>query len=410
MEEYIRELMTLAHNCDCGNQHNSMPIEKMVVTNGAFLEAAVFVKNKAFKHAFLIADENTFKAAGKQLLDHLSKENIDYSVCLIQPDANNDVVADEKSLVQALLELPREADVIIALGAGTVHDIARFTSAKTRVPFISVPTAPSVDGFTSLGAPLIIRGVKTTFQMTAPMALFADLAVLKASPQKMIAAGFGDMLAKYTSLVDWKFGHFVKGEPYCPLTAKITREALESCIDNVEKISKGEEEGIQILIEALIKSGLAMLLFGQSHPASGGEHHLSHYWEMDFLQQNRPAVLHGAKVGVSTSLLADIYKKDFVEFITDPERLASLRDHQLKKNITENLQEITSLYKEIPSSSQLVGLLAKLGGATLPEQLGIDADLVKRSLSEAHKLRNRFTALKFLNEAANYPKFICELS
>jgi glycerol-1-phosphate dehydrogenase [NAD(P)+] len=131
---------------------------------------------------------------------------------------------------------------------------------------------------------------------------------------------------------------------------------------------------------------------------------------MEFLQQNRPAVLHGAKVGVSTSLLADIYKKEFIEFITDPERLASLCDHQLVKNITENSQEITALYGEIPSSSQLCGLLAKLGGSTLPEQLGIDNDIVKRSLSEAHKLRNRFTALRFLTEAANYPKFISELS
>jgi glycerol-1-phosphate dehydrogenase [NAD(P)+] len=410
VEEYIRELMTLANKCDCGNHHNSIPIEKIVVANGAFAEAALFVKNKAFKHAFLIADENTFNAAGKQLLHHLTVENIGFSVCLIQPDANNDVVADEKSLVQNLLELPKEADVMIAVGAGTLHDIARFTSAKTGVPFLSVPTAPSVDGFTSLGAPLIIRGVKTTFQMTAPMALFADLAVLKSSPQKMIAAGFGDMLAKYTSLADWKFGHLVKGEPYCPLAAKITRGALESCVEKVEKISIGDEEGIQILIEALIKSGLAMLLFGQSHPASGGEHHLSHYWEMEFLQQNRPAVLHGAKVGVSTSLLADIYKKEFIEFITNPERLASLCDHQLVKNITENSQEITALYGEIPSSSQLCGLLAKLGGSTLPEQLGIDNDIVKRSLSEAHKLRNRFTALRFLTEAANYPKFISELS
>lgn len=410
MEEYIRELMTLAYKCNCGNHHNSIPIEKMVVANGACADAAVFLKNKAFNHALLIADEHTLNAAGKQLLHHLTEENIDYSVCLIQPDANNDVVADEKSLVQALLELPQEADVILAVGAGTLHDIARFTSAKTGIPFISVPTAPSVDGFTSLGAPLIIRGIKTTFQMTAPMALFADLAVLMNSPQKMIAAGFGDMLAKCTSLADWKFGHLVNGEPYCPLAAKITREALESCIEKVEKISIGDEEGIQILIESLIKSGLAMLLFGQSHPASGGEHHLSHYWEMEFLQQNRPAVLHGAKVGVSTSLLADIYKKEFIEFITDTERLASLTDLELVKNIKENLQEITALYNVFPTSSQLGGLLAKLGGATMPEQLGIDDDLVRRSLIDAHKLRNRFTALKFLNEASYVPKFVSEFS
>lgn len=396
MDNYIAELTTLAQNCDCGNHHHCIPIEKILIGNSVYKELAVYVDKKGFNHAVIIADKNTHQAAGKSLSGTLKEAGIDVSISRITPDENNDVVADETSLVQALLEIPVETDIIIAVGAGTIHDIARFCSTKMKVPFISVPTAPSVDGFTSMGAPLIVRGVKTTFQMTAPIALFADLSVLKASPRKMAAAGFGDMLAKYTSLADWKFGHLVKGEPYCPLVAAITRGALESCVEKVEKIAAADEEGIQILIEALIKSGLAMLIFGQSHPASGGEHHLSHYWEMEFLQRKRSAVLHGAKVGVSTALLAEVYKGHFLSLLAESARLQSTPNAL----INDNVEEVIKIYQEIPTPEHLKNLLTQTGGEILPEQLGIDKQLVAASLRHAHTLRNRFTALKYMNIAA----------
>jgi glycerol-1-phosphate dehydrogenase [NAD(P)+] len=390
VENYIAELMTLAQSCDCGNHHHTIPIERIKIGNSVYRELAAYAEYKGFKHVVIIADENTYQAAGKSLSEILKETGISISLSVIKPDENNDVVADEQSLVQALLEIPVETDVIIAVGAGTLHDIARFCSTKMKLPFISVPTAPSVDGFTSMGAPLIVRGVKTTFQMCAPIALFADLSVLKTSPRKMVAAGFGDMLAKYTSLADWKFGHLAKGEPYCPLVAAITLEALESCVEKVERIAAADEEGIQLLIEALIKSGLAMLIFGQSHPASGGEHHLSHYWEMDFLQRKRPAVLHGAKVGVSTVLLAEVYKGKFLPLLSESMQ-NSLNN--------ESLKEIMKIYEEIPTPGHLKNLLTQTGGEIMPEQLGIDEQLVAASLSNAHNLRNRFTALKFMNVA-----------
>jgi glycerol-1-phosphate dehydrogenase [NAD(P)+] len=400
VENYIAELMTLVQTCDCGNHHHPIPIESIKIGNSVYKELAAYVDKKGFKHAVIIADENTYQAAGKSLSEILKETGTSISLSVITPDENNDVVADEQSLVQALLEIPLDTEVIIAVGAGTLHDIARFCSTKMKLPFISVPTAPSVDGFTSMGAPLIVKGVKTTFQMSAPIAVFADLSVLKASPRKMVAAGFGDMLAKYTSLADWKFSHLVKGEPYCPLVAAITREALDSCVEKVEKIAAADEEGIQILIEALIKSGLAMLVFGQSHPASGGEHHLSHYWEMEFLQRKRPAVLHGAKVGVSTLLLAEVYKEHFLPLLSESLRLRSIQDSLINENLQVNLKEIMKIYKEIPTPEHLKNLLTQTGGEIMPEQLGIDEQLVAASLSGAHTLRNRFTALKFMNVSA----------
>jgi glycerol-1-phosphate dehydrogenase [NAD(P)+] len=242
-----------------------------------------------------------------------------------------------------------------------------------------------------MGAPLVIKGMKQTFQLHSPIAVFGDLSILKDAPRKMIAAGFGDMIGKYTSLVDWKFGQLTANEPYCPLVAKVTKEALASCAQNVDLIADGEEEGIRILFDALVQSGLAMLLMGQSHPASGGEHHLSHYWEMEFLKAGVPQILHGAKVGVTSQLITETYKTRFIEGLQSGAygELEPLKE------------ELTELVNSIPEPSLIKEMIESIGGDATPESLGVNQQLIDRSLAEAHTLRNRYTILRYMNEHTN---------
>lgn len=384
--EKVIELVNQADkNCSCPHEHHPITIEKMTVGADAYDQLTVFLSDKNYKNVLMIADENTLHAAGERVVTYMEKLDLSYGICLIEPNEIGDVVADEQALVQALLEIHNDVDCLLAVGSGTIHDITRFCGAKTGKPFISIPTAASVDGFTSLGAPLIIKGVKKTFPTASPIALFADIGVLASAPKTMTAAGVGDMMAKFTSLADWKFDHLVKGEPYCPLAAEITKSALDDCMLGVDKIARGEEEGLKILMNSLIQSGLAMLMFGQSHPASGGEHHLSHYWEMEFLQKKRRQVLHGAKVGVSTILLSSLYPKWYLE-------------GKLLPNGSQEKDEVKKIIQSLPGAASLTELMEQLGGPTTPEQLGIEQDLVDRSLKEAYLLRDRFTMLKSYNE------------
>ncbi|MGV2686274.1 iron-containing alcohol dehydrogenase, partial [Clostridium perfringens] len=152
-----------------------------------------------------------------------------------------------------------------------------------------------------------IRGQKKTMPAIGPSAIFAEDDILMAAPPQLTAAGFGDMLGTPTSLFDWKFGSLVADEPYLQISADITRSALNQCVNGVEQIGKRTEEGVRILMGALVESGLAMLLFGQSHPASGSEHHLSHYWEMEFIRIGEKQLLHGAKVGAACVEISTLY-------------------------------------------------------------------------------------------------------
>jgi glycerol-1-phosphate dehydrogenase [NAD(P)+] len=373
-------------NCSCKSHH---PIDiEIRIERHALKQVCPFLQSRGYRNITVVADLNTYHAAGKRLSEYLTQSQMIHHLCMIVPNQQGDVVADEASLIQVFLETPSDVDALVAVGAGTIHDIVRFVSFKMNKPFVSVPTAASVDGFTSAGAPLILRGTKKTVQATPPIAVFADLDVLCTAPKHLMAAGFGDMIAKYTSLVDWRFSHIMADEPYCLTGAEWTQQALESCINHMEEIKESKIEGIKVLMQALVQSGLAMLLVGHSRSASGAEHHLSHYWEMDFLKNGKAQVLHGAKVGVATVIITDLYQRVFNQL--DSNRISKLSPYFI---------EMKKMVDQIPEPETLRKLLQQVGGPSLPEELDISPSLVKKALTEAYHLRDRYTVLRFLHEA-----------
>ncbi len=78
-----------------------------------------------------------------------------------------------------------------------------------KLPYIIIATAPSVDGFASDCAPLIVKNMRVTYEAKVPNAIIGDITILKDAPMDMIAAGVGDILGKYTCLVDWKLANMI---------------------------------------------------------------------------------------------------------------------------------------------------------------------------------------------------------
>ncbi|WP_078578980.1 sn-glycerol-1-phosphate dehydrogenase [Salipaludibacillus agaradhaerens] len=368
-------------SCDCPNIHYPLTMEEVVIDQDAIMHLYRFLRRKEYSHALVVCDDQTKSMADTIICDE--QMPCRFTKSLLLPDNQGDVLADEKAIVHVLIDLPADIDVMIAVGSGTIHDITRFVSYKVGLPFISFPTAPSVDGFNSMGAPIVVNKKKITFQTHAPIALFADLTILCDAPQGMVAAGFGDMLGKYTSLVDWEFGHNMANEPYCPAVARMTREALNNCVANSELIKEKDREGIRVLMTALIQSGMAMAMFGRSHPASGAEHHLSHFWEMTFIEEERKQLLHGAKVGVAAGVIADLYHNEVKDLF--------------KRDPNSDTAFLTRLIDRIPSGEELRQFIYQAGGKATPNELGIESNLLQESIHKAHNIRDRATLLRYRN-------------
>jgi glycerol-1-phosphate dehydrogenase [NAD(P)+] len=421
--------------CSCGQEHR-IPLREVAISSGALRLVPEYCAKEAFSRVLLVVDSRTLDAAGRRLKELFSEHTRQEApICVLADNELGEVAADEQAIVQVLLDMPPQTQAIIAVGSGTIHDIVRFVCYKTGCDFISVPTAPSVDGFSSVGAPLLIQGFKQTIPACAPSAIFADLDILTKAPQTMVAAGFADMLGKFTSLADWELGRILFGEHYCSTAAEMTRRALNLCIDHIEGIRNRSALGIQKLMEGLILSGISMLMVGNSRPASGAEHHLSHYWEMKFIQQRRKALLHGAKVGAAAVLMAGLYESialltedEVQERVTtrleqktypteeqDRHRIqqayGKIADQVLRENFPqgrsafppiEDIQphlvgswdRILSTAQQVPSPAQMTAWLQTVGGPATPEQLEISPLLVDEALDNAMFVRNRFTILR----------------
>ncbi|RCW76750.1 sn-glycerol-1-phosphate dehydrogenase [Saliterribacillus persicus] len=366
-------------------------LPEIFVEKNIMEQIPAYLTKNDFKNVVLAVDDNTWQATGDRLATLLTDGGIEVKVVRLHETEHQQVIADEKTLVQLLIETEQNTDLIIAVGSGTIHDIVRFAGFKMNIPFLSVPTAASVDGFTSKGAPLILKGVKQTIQTASPIAVFADLKVLTEAPPELTAAGFGDILGKYTSLLDWKISDWVAEEPYNERAASLTKQSLEQCMENVDKIARHDEAGVEVLIRALIESGIVMLVLDFSRPASGGEHHLSHYWEMDMLDKNLKQHLHGAKVGVTTTIIIDVYKQ-----FANQWQLNEL-DPKYKQNIEKHWSKIVEEINNLPSPEILQETLRKLGGPDTPQALRITKELVQESLNNAQHLRDRCTGLLLIN-------------
>ncbi len=203
-------------------------------------------------HFLLVADKNTYAALGNSVELTLHAQGLDVRPVIFNAPQ---VVPDEAFIIQVLMQADQIERTYLAVGSGTITDITRFTSHRARRPFISLPTAPSVDGFTSSSASLVIGQVKQTVQAQPPVAVIADLDTLTSAPRPLIAAGFGDILGKAIALADWQLGHILWGEPYQVEIHQRVRQNLKDCEEATPEIGQASKAGVEKLMFSLIDSG-----------------------------------------------------------------------------------------------------------------------------------------------------------
>lgn len=363
----MNEMAKASFDCSCG-RHHTLEIERLVMGQGVISELPEMVKGLEAKKVYMLSDNNTYKAAGETAKKLL--EDAGFQVKSVVLDSGEDIlIPDEHAAGTMFLNLEPETDVLIAVGSGTLNDMVKYMSARTKIPYIVVCTAPSMDGYASDGAPLILGGKKISFIATLPYGILGDTDIMKQAPMHMIRAGFGDVIGKLTALADWYLSKENTGEYCCETCVTLVQKALEKVTGSAEALANRDEEAVLYLIEALTLTGVAMGLIGVSRPASGAEHMLSHYWEMDFIARGKFPELHGIKVGIATPVVAEIFEM--------------MRD--------EVPEEATKL---APSREYVEGLLKTVGAPVYPTDIGIDRELFYNSILEGYKVRNRYSILE----------------
>lgn len=293
----------------------------------------------------VVTGPNVWKNHGKKLTEGLEKSGFSFEVHTSETPHIDEArqIADEANRISA--------EIIIGFGGGKSIDLAKFASSEAKKIFISIPTAASHDGVASPFASLKGGGWSTSVKAQKPKLVLADLDIIASSPRRLLIAGVGDAIAKFTAVSDWRLAHLLRNEYYGSFAAGLALLSAKHVVRYREVIAKDMFEGSRVVLEALINSSVAMGIAGSTRPASGSEHLFSH--ALDKIAP-KPA-FHGEQTGVGTIMMAKLHKLNW---------------------------------------KKIRNVLKMVGAPVNAKQLGIPENIIIEALTIAHKIRpERYTIL-----------------
>lgn len=307
LSEYVKG----PFHCRCGKVHE-VPIRRIEIGEHALTVLTDFVQSQHWPHVLVLDDDHTGPVLGDRVIAVLKAAGVDVSPLRFRvpsPQEGGHLAADRQGIFRAQEAIAQsQAAGVVVVGSGTLTDIGRYASAQSGIPFISVATAPSVDGYASTVAALQFDGMKVTKSAQAPLGIFALPSVLAEAPWDLIQAGFGDLIGKTTSLLDWKLVCHLYGEDWCQAAFDLVASSLDECVTLVDRLPTRDLQAVETLFKGLLSSGVAMAMMDNSRPASGSEHHCSHYWDFLSYKKERRHGSHGLQVGFATQFTMQAYE------------------------------------------------------------------------------------------------------
>jgi glycerol-1-phosphate dehydrogenase [NAD(P)+] len=406
----------------------SVPVRKVTLGTDLARSAAQLVAPlDPGKRLVVVMDPETRRALGEAVCGALSDAHHVQAVVLDHhPHPDMDAV-------ERVMAASREAGSLVAVGSGSINDIAKHAAHRSNKPYFVFGTAPSMNGYTSSSAAITEQGLKKSLSSTAPRGVFLDLDVLAAAPRRLISAGFGDSICRCTAQVDWLMSHLVRGTPYRELPFTLLREDEAAIMADPGRLIKGDREAIALLARTLVLSGFGMTLCGGSYPASQSEHLIAHY--LDMLGQDLPLAYHGEHIAVTTITVARLQERMLsrpglaIRANRDTPALfarefgpelgascwsafkskllgktqAAFLDQRMEQAWPAIRQRLLSVGRP---TAQITAALASVDAPTQPADVGIPSAFYAQALRNARRIRDRFGMLDLAEAAGELDDFI----
>lgn len=430
-------------DCDCPCEHHAID-KDIYIGKGLIPRIPDYIAKRGLgKNCVLVADDNTYRVAGADVEKALLDAGFTVIPCVIHREG--DMLPDDLSCGEVLLSITRETEFLIAVGSGTVTDTTRINAERTGLPFVSVGTAPSMDGYASAVAPLLHRGLKIQRPAVCPEIIVCDLDVLATAPMHLIASGVGDVLGKYIAKADWQLGQIINGESCCPVCVEMVTNAVNALVDNVDEIARKTEKGMRILIEALLLAGVTIMIIDNTRAVASIEHNIAQYWEMILVQQGKEPPMHGASVGVSTLLVWPMFERFANEDLSRLD-LNAIRENRIShekrerwmlhaygeeggrqimrenpgdfltweeqerriRMAQEHFSDIQAVIAAMPPLEKIKQVMRTLNAEMTPEEEHIPDDLLRRSMHCGKDYRTRYTLFKLIAECGLEDEYLSD--
>ena len=397
--------------------------------------------SKRLTAAEMLRDGNTYTAAAERVCKILEEAGIGHYIYNFEASP----LPNEEFINAAIKNKPEECNILVSVGSGVINDLCKLASHHLGQQYLTIPTAASVDGYSSFGASISYEGLKQTFECPAPQAILADVDVIAAAPKEMTAAGYADLAAKIPCGAEWMIADIMGAEPIIPEAWHLLQDVLDEQLSNPDGVAAGDKEAIAALFEGLTLSGFAMQAARSSRPASCTDHLFSHYLDMTHHTFNGKSQSHGFQVAIGTLTMCAFFDA-FLEMDLrnlDVERCVeawpSLEDEQqraleiFKDFVSPHLgyKEITTKYndkdivreqlslfkrhwtllkeqyrKQVYPFEKMQECFRKVGAPTAPADIGVSRQQLKDMLPFVQLMRWRMNLLDLARRGGFYDELV----
>lgn len=411
MSEILKIIEDFKGDCPCGCIHKTAVKDVRIASGLVHKVGEILTENGFSKNLLLVADKNTLKAA-EGIVESLTGFNIEYHIY-------DEIRVAEMSHVLELEEKIKGRDIsVLSVGTGSVNDPCRLATAHQGKLLCIFATAPSMDGFASDSSPIVDKGFKFSYPAKSPEVIIGDTKILAAAPSELKSAGFGDMIAKYVAIIDWRVSELLTGEICCDRVCALTREAVDELMAMADRVTLDDEETAGKIFEALLKTGIGMSFTGTSRPASGAEHVISHLLECIELRDGIIPNYHGDDVGVSTLEMLKFYNDlaeheeidadfenvdwnevySFFGSMEEDARRANEPDNIIDKvkpdELKANWGKIREIIRSVPSYEECRDAMKRAGCKLTVADIGKDEKLFADCIKYSPYMRRRMTILR----------------
>lgn len=428
--------------CACGRCH-SAAVDDVLIGNGVLGYLPELLEKHGARRVFVIADVNTYAVCGDRVCELIEGAGCELSKYVFQ---DKSLEPDERAVGAAVMHFDTRCDTIVAVGSGVINDISKILATVADCTYFIVGTAPSMDGYASATSSMARDGVKVSINSKCPNVIIGDIDIVKTAPDRMLQAGLGDMLAKYVGVCEWRIANIISGEYYCERIAQLVRTALKKCVDNASGLLARDDEAIKAVFEGLVITGLAMSYAGVSRPASGGEHYMSHVWDMRALEFGLKADLHGTQCALGTLYSARLYEKlksvtpdkkkaadyvnsfDFAKWsdelraglgsAAEPMIALEAKEKKYDKSthparfdvIAASWDKIVDIIdNEMPTGDELYSLLTDIGAPKCAQDIGVDPAILPFTLKATKDIRDKYVLSRLLWDLGLIDEYAQEL-
>lgn len=397
--------------CPCGRKHETT-VQDVRIGSGLVTEVGTILKENNFsENILLVADKNTLKAA-EGILESIRDFNVELKIYdFIR-------VADMKH-VDELVSMIKDRDIaVLSVGTGSVNDPCRLACARADKKLCIFATAPSMDGFASDTSPIVKDGFKSSYVAKSPEVIIGDTRILAAAPSYLKSSGFGDMMAKYVGLIDWRVSNLLTDEYICERVAKLTKDAVDILLTMADCVTVNDEETAGKIFESLLMTGIAMSFVKNSRPGSGCEHIIAHLIECLQLPLGIIPNYHGEDVGVCTLEMLKFYNElalienvtgayenvdwdtvfrvygDMAEDVRKLNFPENIVDSVKPESIGENWQKIREIIRSVPSYDEVRAAMVKAGCKISVADIEKEQEYFDLCVKYSPYMRKRLTLLR----------------